>query len=155
MLPTFGLHRQGHVMGRVVFLPEGSQTLVHVDLLLLWLLLQSLCVSWWVTGKKPQNPPPKKGNQHSYNAAEGRFKRAGISVREGALAAVSALLFVLAERTLRRPCVVYVFTNSPQQNLPIGCPGLAKLPNSISFLWESDGLANWYSERRKSRRERR
>lgn len=39
-----------------------------------------------------------------------------------------------------------VFTNSPQQNLPIGCPGLAKLPNSISFLWESDGLASWYSE---------
>lgn len=42
-----------------------------------------------------------------------------------------------------------VFTNSPQQNLPIGCPGLAKLPNSISFLWESDGLASWYSERQK------
>ena len=40
-----------------------------------------------------------------------------------------------------------VFTNSPQQNLPIGCPGLAKLPNSISFLWESDGLASWYSEK--------
>lgn len=39
-----------------------------------------------------------------------------------------------------------VFTNSPQQNLPMGCPGLAKLPNSISFLWESDGLASWYSE---------
>lgn len=39
-----------------------------------------------------------------------------------------------------------MFANSPQQNLPIGCPGLAKLPNSISFLWESDGLASWYSE---------
>jgi len=48
-------------------------------------------------------------------------------------------------------CVpVVVFTNSPQQNLPIGCPGLAKLPNSISFLWESDGLASWYSDRREA-----
>ena len=44
-----------------------------------------------------------------------------------------------------------VFTNSPQQNLPIGCPGLAKLPNSISFLWESDGLASWYSDRQNER----
>lgn len=103
MLPTFGLHRQGHVMGRVVFLPEGAQALVHVDLLLLWLLLQSLCVSWWVTGGGGGHHPRKQGNQHSDNAAEGRFKRAGISVRGGALAAVSALLFVLAERTLRRP----------------------------------------------------
>lgn len=72
------------------------------------------------------------------------------------LAAVSALLFVLARHTPRRAagrcvhCAVpaVVFTNSPQQNLPMGCPGLAKLPNSISFLWESDGLASWYSEGR-------
>lgn len=34
----------------------------------------------------------------------------------------------------------------PQQNLLIGCPALARLPNSISVRCESDGLANWYSE---------
>lgn len=39
----------------------------------------------------------------------------------------------------------------PQQNLPIGCPGLAKLPNSISLRCESDGLANWYSEQREEK----
>jgi len=35
--------------------------------------------------------------------------------------------------------------DSPQQNLPMGWPGLARLPNSISFRWESDGRASWYS----------
>lgn len=39
----------------------------------------------------------------------------------------------------------------PQQNLPIGCPGLARLPNSISLRCESDGLANWYSEQREEK----
>lgn len=34
----------------------------------------------------------------------------------------------------------------PQKNLLIGCPALARLPNSISVRCESDGLANWYSE---------
>lgn len=52
---------------------------------------------------------------------------------------------------MKRPSSL--FTNSPQQNLPMGCPGLAKLPNSISFLWESDGLASWYSDRQKERQE--
>lgn len=42
------------------------------------------------------------------------------------------------------PGVVFIY--SPQQNLPIGCPGLARLPNNISFLCESDGLASWYSK---------
>lgn len=80
MLPTFGLHRQGHIMGRVVFLPEGSQTLVHIDLLLLRLLLQSLCVSWRVTKKTKKTKTGKQGNQQGCNTAEGRFKCAGISV---------------------------------------------------------------------------
>lgn len=76
--------------------------------------------------------------------------------KNGNLALVSVLLFVIAEHTPRRPlrvlCVpVVVFANSPQQNLPIGCPGLARLPNSISFLWESDGLASWYSDRQTER----
>lgn len=62
-------------MGRVVFLPEGSQTLVHVDLLLLWLLLQCLCVSWCVTEKETK----KSGNQLSFNTAERRLQRAAIS----------------------------------------------------------------------------
>lgn len=75
--------------------------------------------------------------------------------KKGDLASVSALLFVCwtyPKEALSVLCVpVVVFTNSPQQNLPIGCPGLAKLPNSISFLWESNGLASWYSERQKER----
>lgn len=43
---TFRLHGQGHVVGRVVLLPEGPQPLVDVDLQLLWLLLQRLGVPW-------------------------------------------------------------------------------------------------------------
>lgn len=77
-------------------------------------------------------------------------------LQEGKLGIVSVPLFVIAEHTPRRPLRVLgvpavVFANSPQQNLPIGCPGLARLPNSISFLWESDGLASWYSDRQKER----
>lgn len=75
-LPTFGLYRQGHVMSGVVLLPEGSQSLVHVDLLLLWLLLQRLGVSWCVTKKKKQQHTNK---EISYNTAEGRLERAGKS----------------------------------------------------------------------------
>lgn len=47
-------------------------------------------------------------------------------------------------RTFQVLCVLFL----PQQNLLIGCPGLARLPNSISLRCESDGLANWYSEHR-------
>lgn len=43
---TFRLHSQSHVVGRVVLLPEGTQPLIDIDLLLLWLLLQGLCISW-------------------------------------------------------------------------------------------------------------
>ena len=52
MLLTFGLHCQGHVVGRVVFPPEGPQALIDIDFLLLWFLLQCLCVSWCVIKKK-------------------------------------------------------------------------------------------------------
>lgn len=39
----------------------------------------------------------------------------------------------------------------PQQNLPMGCLGLARLPNSISLRWESDGRASWYSAHQRER----
>lgn len=45
-LATFGLHCEGHVVSRVVSLPEVSETLVGVDLLLSGLVLQGLSISW-------------------------------------------------------------------------------------------------------------
>lgn len=39
-------------MGRVVLLPEGTQPLIDIDLLLLWLLLQCLGISWCVTSEQ-------------------------------------------------------------------------------------------------------
>lgn len=75
---------------------------------------------------------------------------AGISARKGDIGICCSVCFcgTYPKEALRVLCVpAVVFTNSPQQNLPIGCPDLAKLPNSISFLWESDGLASWYSKR--------
>ena len=42
---TFGLHSEGHVVGRVVSLPEVSETLVGVDVFLSGFVLQSLGVA--------------------------------------------------------------------------------------------------------------
>ncbi len=39
---TFGLHSQRHVVGRVVVLPEGTESFIDIDLIFLWLLLQCL-----------------------------------------------------------------------------------------------------------------
>lgn len=50
-------------------------------------------------------------------------------------------------RTFQVLCVLFL----PQQNLLIGCPGLARLPNNISLRWESDGLASWNSEQQEKR----
>lgn len=66
-------------MGRVVFLPEGSQTLVHIDLLLLWLLLQSLCVSWCVTKKKTPQKNPQANKEISTATTQ---RRDGLNVLE-------------------------------------------------------------------------
>lgn len=83
-------------MGRVVLLPEGTQPLVDIDLQLLWLLLQRLGISWCVTSEQSIQ-------QQLQHSAENGLKNAGISVgKNGDLAAVSALLFVLAEHTPRR-----------------------------------------------------
>lgn len=82
------------------------------------------------------------------------FTNAGISARKEKLGVCLSTpvcyCWTYPKEALCVLCVpAVVFTNSPQQNLPIGCPGLAKLPNSISFLWESDGFASWYSDRQK------
>lgn len=145
-LLTFWLHGQGHIVGRVVLLPEGTQPLIDIDLQLLWLLLQRLGISWCVTSEQSIQ-------QQLQRSAENGLKNAGISVGIDRLGSCLSTPVCSRWTYPKEGCVVcvlcvpaVVFTNSPQQNLPIGCPGLAKLPNSISFLWESDGLASWYSE---------
>lgn len=148
---TFGLHSQGHVVGRVVLLPKGPQTLVDVDLQLFGLLLQRLGVSC--------RTQESKTIQHScFGKCRGRrgeeWGKKKKKKRRGKTWQLSQRCCLFSPdipqggllRCVHCAVPAVVFTNSPQQNLPMGCPGLAKLPNSISFLWESDGLASWYSE---------
>lgn len=124
-----------------MFLPKCPQPLVDIDLLLLWFLLQCVCISC----HRCQSNIKLHQKNMLYQRSDLNF----------CFCTSICYSWRFLNEALCVLCVpVVVFTNSPQQNLPIGCPGLARLPNSISFLWESDGLASWYSvtERRRDGR---